>query len=84
MKPFTREGQNNSEENSDIQLRKPFTHAKEENKNEDLIVEIIQLTEDQKEVVAPEIPQEANREGKLKPFTYAKEESERRISCGNR
>lgn len=76
MKPFTREGQNNSEENSDIQLRKPFTHAKEENKNEDLIVEIIQLTEDQKEVVAPEIPQEANREGKLKPFTYAKEESE--------
>lgn len=62
MKPFVREERNN------IVLTKPFTYEKEEGEKESLIVEIVQPTEEQKEVVVPEILQKVTEVEFVKPF----------------
>ena len=62
MKPFVREERNN------IALTKPFTYEKEEGEKESLIVEIVQPTEEQKEVVVPEILQKVTEVELVKPF----------------
>lgn len=62
MKPFVREERNN------IALTKPFTYEKEEGEKESLIVEIVQPTEEQKEVVDPEILQKVTEVELVKPF----------------
>ena len=68
MKPFMREEENNLGENLNTAMMRPFTRDKDERKNEDLIVEIVQPTEGQKEAVVPEIVQEVNEVEQVKPF----------------
>lgn len=68
MKPFMREEENNLGENLNTAMMRPFTRDKDERKNEDLIVEIVQPTEGQKEAVVPEIVQEVNEAEQVKPF----------------
>lgn len=41
MQPFTREGQNNSEENLNIAVTRPFTYENGERKSDELVVEVI-------------------------------------------
>lgn len=63
-----REEENNLGENLNTAMMRPFTRDKDERKNEDLIVEIVQPTEGQKEAVVPEIVQEVNEVEQVKPF----------------
>lgn len=65
MQPFTREGQNNSEENLNIAVTRPFTYENGERKSDELVVEVICP---KNEIAEAEDSQESKSKEPVKPF----------------